>query len=250
MSWLWTDRPFVLFGPAHLVVLVLTAAKAVFLAWLGRRIRRNAARRAPLASEVCQCDPESEPRALRLMRRAFAIGMFVLLVPMQLVTLLPEHFLIGRSLPLQICDIAWMLAIYALWTKSRWAFALVYYWGLTATVLAMITPDLQHGFPSFYFLLFYLGHGSVVVAAVFLCWGVGLRPTWRLYRLTALITILYTVCIYVVNSILGTNFFCANGKPPGTMLDYFGPYPMYIVVSAAIALAAWAALTWPFQARN
>lgn len=228
MSWLWSDTPFVLFGPAHLVALGLTAALAVGLVWIGRSLRGG-------------------PGSQRL-SRGLALAMLLVLGVMQVVMLLPEHFVIGRSLPLQICDLAVPLAIYALWTSRRWAFALVYYWGLTATVLAMLTPDLKYGFPHFYFLAFYIGHGAVVVAAVYLCWGVGLRPDWRLYRLTVLVTIGYAVCIYFINGLLGTNFFCVNRKPPtGTILDYFGPYPMHIVVCAMIALTAWAALTYPWQ---
>jgi hypothetical integral membrane protein (TIGR02206 family) len=228
MPWLWTDTPFVIFGPAHLAALGLTAVATILLAWLGHSLR-------------------GRPGEMWL-SRALALTIFICAAGMQAVMLLPAHFIVGRSLPLQICDIAWMIAIYALWTKRRWAFGLVYYWGLTATVLAMTTPDLKEGFPHFYFLIFYLGHGAVVVAAVYLCWGVGLRPDWRLYRMAVVVTIAYAIGIFIVNEILGTNYFCINRKPPpGTMLDYFGPYPMHILVSALIALTAWAALTWPWQ---
>jgi hypothetical integral membrane protein (TIGR02206 family) len=228
MTSLWTDTPFVAFGPAHLIALAMTAAIAIFLAWLGRAFRGGPTQ--------------------KWLSRTLAIVMLICVVSVESTLLLPQHFDVGRSLPLQICDLAWIIAVYALWTLRRWAFALVYYWGLSATVLAMATPDLKFGFPHFYFISFFLGHGSVVVAAVYLCWGVGLRPDWRLYRLTVVVTIAYTLAMYVVNEILGTNYFCANRKPPpGTMLDYFGPYPLYILVSALIALTAWAALTWPWQ---
>jgi hypothetical integral membrane protein (TIGR02206 family) len=228
MSWLWTDTPFVLFGPAHLIALALIAAAAILLAWCGRRLRGRPGQ--------------------KWISRALALTILVCLGGMQTVMLLPEHFEVGKSLPLQICDIAGIIAIYALWTERRWAFGLVYYWGLSATLLAMVTPDLRHGFPHFSFLLFYVGHGAVVVAAIYLCWGVGLRPDWRLYRMTVVVTIAYAIGIFVVNTILDTNFFCINRKPPpGTMLDYFGPYPMHIAVCTLIALSAWAALTWPWQ---
>ncbi len=249
MPWLWSKTPFVLFGPAHLCALALTAVAAIALALTGRRIRQRAATSAVSDRGATESEIQSlGSPVLRRLSRGLAVVVFLILVPMQIVILLPAHFDVGRSLPLQICDIGWMAAIYALWTYRRWAFALVYYWGLTATLLAMLTPDLKQGFPQFPFLLFYLGHGTVVVAGVYLCWGVGLRPDWRLYRLTAIITIAYAVCIFFVNRWLGTNFFCVNGKPPpGTMLDYFGPYPMHILLSALIALSAWAALTWPWQ---
>ncbi len=163
----------------------------------------------------------------------------------------PGMFVLRRSLPLQICDIGWMIGVYALWTKRRWAAATVYYWGLTATALAMLTPELPEAFPSFWFLMFFFGHAALVVMAVYLVWGVGLRPTWRLYRQTVMFTIGYALFVYGVNAVMGTNYFCVSRKPPpGTMLDYFGPYPMHVFVSAGIAIVAWAMLTWPWQSFN
>jgi uncharacterized membrane protein YwaF len=56
---------------------------------------------------------------------------------------------------------------------------------------------------------------------------------------------------YLVNSLLGVNYVYLNrSADPGTMLDYFGPYPMHIVVGALIALTGWAALTWPWTRRS
>ena len=130
MPWLWTDTPFVIFGPAHLAALGLTAAVAILLAWLGRRFR-------------------GQPGQTRL-GRGLALTILICLGGMQGVMLLPAHFIVGRSLPLQICDIAGMIAIYALWTKRWHRKRPVHYWGLTATVLAMTTPDLKQGFPHFF----------------------------------------------------------------------------------------------------
>ena len=36
--------------------------------------------------------------------------------PLQLVSMLPQHFDLQHSLPLQLCDLAGMVTIYALWT--------------------------------------------------------------------------------------------------------------------------------------
>src|SRR5205085_885108 len=73
----------------------------------------------------------------------------VVLVPFQVYVLLPWMWNVSYSLPLQLCDLAWITAVYALWTRRRWAHALLYYWGLTLSSQAFITPELAApDFPS------------------------------------------------------------------------------------------------------
>ncbi len=227
VDWLWTREKFALFGPAHLATLAIVALVAI-----GFTLERRA-----LSSE----------RSRRQLDRGLAIVILIVQGGMTVVMFLPGMFDVCRSVPLQICDVGWMLGVYALWTQRRWAAAVVYYWGLSATSLAMITPELLEAFPSFWFLMFFFGHGALAAMAVYLCWGVGLHPNWRLYRQTIAFTIGYAVFVYFVNAVLDTNFFCVSRKPPpGTMLDYFGPYPTHIVIATGIAVTAWALLTWPW----
>src|SRR5919108_4368782 len=54
-------------------------------------------------------------------RRGFAIVMLAVCIPLQTLQLLPDDFNLGTSLPLQYCDLAWITAVYALWTRSWWA---------------------------------------------------------------------------------------------------------------------------------
>ena len=184
----------------------------------------------------------------RRLSRTLALVILAVQGSMQIECMLPARFALDGSLPLQLCDVAWMVAVYGLWTHRRWAFGIVYYWGLTATLLAMLTPDLHQGFPHFEFLMFYFGHASVIVAAVYLCWGVGLRPSWGLYRRTCLATLAYAAVIFLINALLGANYVYLNrSADPGTLFDYFGPYPMHVVISTLIALASWAVLTWPWE---
>ena len=62
------------------------------------------------------------------------------------------------------------------WTRRRWAASVLYYWGLTLTTQGLITPHLDLDFPSFEFIMFFYGHGAVVIAAIYLTWGVVLIP--------------------------------------------------------------------------
>src|SRR5690349_13723446 len=61
-------------------------------------------------------------------RRGFAVVIPCVTVPFQVLQLLPDNFDAGTSLPLQLCDLAWMAAIVALWTRNPFATALVYFW--------------------------------------------------------------------------------------------------------------------------
>jgi hypothetical integral membrane protein (TIGR02206 family) len=227
LNWLWRETPFVLFGPAHLAALALCGVSAVGLACLGRRSRGL---RRQLGTS-----------------RVLAALILLTQVPLQLESALPRNWDLRYSLPLHVCDVAWMIAVYALWTHRSWAFGLVYYWGLTMTFLAMLTPELRMGFPHFYFLMFYSAHGVVVVSAAYLAWGVGLRPTWRLYRMTLAVTAAYSAVLHLFNRLAGTNYMFLNGKPDNpTLLDYMGPYPVYLLIAVALAFLVWAAMTWPW----
>lgn len=90
-------------------------------------------------------------------------------------------------LPLQLCDLAAMAAIWGLWSHSLTAFALTHFWDLTLTSQAFVSPELNGpDFPSLRFLWFFGTHCLVVWAAIYLTWGVGLRPNWSSYRVAVL----------------------------------------------------------------
>ncbi|MCP9968141.1 TIGR02206 family membrane protein [Actinomadura madurae] len=159
-----------------------------------------------------------------------------------------RQFRLGGSLPLQLCDLAWPAAVVALWTLGRRSFALTYYWGLTLSVQGLITPALNNNdFPDVAYLGFFGMHLMIVWAAVYLTWGLGMRPDWGSYRFASAVTAIWAVATFVFNLIAGTNYGYLNEKPgTGSVLDLMGPWPWYILVEAAIILLGWALVTWPW----
>ncbi len=156
---LLTEAKFVAYGVSHWIALAILAVLAVAAARVGRCVRGG-------------------PRE-RLCNRGFAIVLLTTEIGFQVYSMLPGNWGLEHSLPFELCDLAWIAAAVALWTRKPWAAGMVYYWGLTLTLQALLTPKRLDPFPSAMFCMFFISHTLTVVAAVYLTWGIGLRPSWR-----------------------------------------------------------------------
>lgn len=179
-------------------------------------------------------------------RRGFAVLMLVVCIPLQTLQLLPSDFSLGTSLPLQYCDLTWMVAVVALWTRTWWAVALTFYWGLTLTVQAIVTPSLGQEFPDPRFFMYWGMHFLSVWAAGWLA-ASGSGPTWRGYRLAVVVTAVWAGAVMVFNEATGTNYGYLNRKPPGaSLLDLMPGWPVYVLIEIVLVTGIWALLTWAF----
>ena len=155
-------------------------------------------------------------------------------------------FEVKGSLPLQICDFAWVAVAWALLTRHRAALALTYYWGLTLSLQAMVQPTLDDAFPDPNFFAFWGKHVLLVWGAVYATLSLRQGPDWRGYRLAVAATFLWVAGVMCLNPFLGSNYGYFNAKPDGTVLDYLGPWPWYVLAEVAIVLVGWALITLPW----
>ena len=185
-------------------------------------------------------------------RRGFAVAVAGVALAMQAYQLTPDDFDVDTSLPLALCDLATAATALALWTRSRRAAAFTYYVGLTLTTQGILTPSLAEEFPHPRYFGFWALHFLVVWGAAYLTWGLGLRPTWRLYWFTCGVTAAWAASAYVFNVVADTNYGYLNAKPDSaSLLDLLGPWPWYVVAEIALVFAGWALLlTWPWQWRR
>ncbi len=150
--------------------------------------------------------------------------------------------------PLHLCDLALLLSVYSLATRSRGVAEVLWFWTGAGTMLAMLTPDVGRGFPHREFLVFFGLHGLVVMSAIVLVFGFSLRPRAGGARRVFLLTAAYAVGVGAVNALFGTNFLFLCQKPSNpTLLDAFGPWPVYVVVAAGLAFALFSVLELPFR---
>ncbi len=222
-------RKFSAYGPSHWTVLVVFAIGSAALVWIGHR------------------QNESQARLFGRVVGALIMAIFGAALVYKLVQ--PT---IAQSVPLQLCDLAELAAAYALLSQRKWASTLVYYWGLPLSSQALITPDLNApDFPSHSFLTFFALHLLIVWTAIYLTWGIGVRPNWGGYRFAVITTLAWGAFTLVFNTIAGTDYGFLNRKPVnGSLLTLLGPWPFYVLVEVVIVGAVWALMTWPWERKR
>jgi hypothetical integral membrane protein (TIGR02206 family) len=216
---------FSAYGPSHWGVIAVFVIGAVLLVVVGRR--------------------QTEPQARRFGRILGAVTAVIYGATL-IYTLILIPPTIDGSVPLQLSDLATVVAAYALWSQRHWAFALTYYWGLVLSTQALISPALNSpDFPHHEFLAFWAIHLLVVWAAIYLTWGRSMRPDWRSYRFTIVVTAAVT---FTFDRIAGANYGFLNHKPAtASLLDLLGPWPAYIFIAATLVFIVWALMTWPWE---
>lgn len=220
-------RQFTLYGPSHWAVLLVFAAGATALVVVGCAYR--------------------EVTGVRRVERWCGVVLFALQLGITLYSLGAARSL-ADAVPLQLSDLVTFTAAYALWSRKQWAFALTYYWGLVLSTQALVSPILRGpDFPDRDFLVFWGMHLLVVWTAIYLTWGVGLRPSWGDFRVTVAITACWAAVAMAFNGVTGTNYGFLNRKPAtGSILDVLGPWPWYLIPEMVLIIATWGLLTWPF----
>lgn len=217
---------FVLFGAAHLVILAAIPALAALLALLAR------------------CRPSAR-RSLRL-----ALGWFLLVNELVWYAwrLHTEGVRFPEGLPLQLCDLALWMTVLAALTLKQWSFELAYFAGLGGSTIAVLTPDLWAPLLSYPSIYFFLAHGGVVVAVLFLVLCKLARPrSGCLWRVLAILNG-YAALIALFNFAFKTNYLYLCRKPAGaSLLDVMGPWPLYIIAGELLAIALFWLLWLPFR---
>ena len=218
---------FVLFGATHLLTLAVCTAVAIAAYRLGRSLRGT--------------------RGLQPAAAALA-GM---LIGLEILKAWQGYVVAGQPwqelLPLHLCRISsFLCSAMLIWRHYR-LFEVAYFWGVGGSLAAMLTPDLQAGFPQFQFVGFFAGHTLVMAAVLYAISAFALRPQLSSIAVTAVVTAVYMVLVACINAALDTNYLYLSHKPQiSTVYDYLGPWPWYIASVWAIGVAMAFLLYLPF----
>jgi hypothetical integral membrane protein (TIGR02206 family) len=154
----------------------------------------------------------------------------------------------AQPLPLQLCDVAILVAAAALWTRWQILVEVTYFWALAGTVQALVTPELPQHFPTYPYFQYYVAHGGTVAAALMLVAGLRIAPRRWAVAWVAGITVAFAALVFIVDEVTGADYMFLRAKPPSpTLLDDLGPWPWYIAPATAVAIALFAVLDAPFR---
>ena len=154
-------------------------------------------------------------------------------------------------MPLHLCGLSLFLTAWMLWSASDRAFQVAYFWVMVGSVLSLVTPDLQFGFPTGAFFSFYVAHAVPIFAVGYALFIYKLRPRARSILL-ALVAVWAVAAVAAVwNLTFDTNYMFLSRKPYGTTpFDWFGPWPWYLVTVNFVGLALFALAYLPFARRS
>lgn len=203
-------HPFQLFSASHQAALAILAAACLALFMARRRLR--------------------EERVNNIFRRIFALFILLLALSFQIWSAAVGHWSVSWSLPLHLCNISAILSAVMLVNKNNSIFEVTYVWGMGGALQALLTPDLWYPYPHFIFFQFFLAHGSIILACLFMIFTEGFRPRPGSLKRIVLVTNAYALVIAIFNYCTGSNYLFLCRKPDlPSLLDYLGPWPWYIL---------------------
>lgn len=139
-------------------------------------------------------------------------------------------FDISQDLPLHLCNMMPFLIPIAIFLKKEKIWTILFFWIMAGTLQAMFTPTLTENLPHYEAIRYWFVHAGLPILALYGTFVYGFRVRfkdifWSLFYLN-----IVSLIIYPINIITGGNYLFLMHKPEvGTMFDFMGPWPWYIL---------------------
>lgn len=214
----YTGEPFRLFGPGHLIAIVIIIMINLSFIWLRK----------------------SNDQKLKDRIRFLIIGMLVVSEgSWHIWNIAIGEWTIQTHLPFHLCAVLVWTSIIMLLTKNYQIYEFVYFLGIAGASQAVLTPEAGiYGFPHYRVFQTLTAHGSIVTAAIFMTVVEGYRPHWSSFKRVFIWTNIYMIVVTGVNLLIGSNYLYTLQKPPSaSLMDFLGPWPLYLLSLEVVALA-------------
>ena len=151
----------------------------------------------------------------RLVARGLAVLLIAAVLVYHLVVALRDSDTLDFDLPLHLTDAVTVVAALALWSLRPLPLELTYFWGLTASLPAVLAPALgaDDRYPSLLFWHYFVTRSGVVLAAVFLAFGLRLTARRHAVRRVFLATATWAALAAVGNALTGGNYMFLRERP-------------------------------------
>ena len=164
-----------------------------------------------------------------------------------LLLLASGNFDVKTDLPLQLCRFTNLaIVLVMVWRKYFW-FEIIFFWAFAGMLQASFTPELEHGFPHWFFIRYWLGHPGVILCMVYAVVVFKFRPTLKSLGKSFVAVNVFMILIVGFNYLLDANYLWLRHKPVfPTLMDFCGPWPYYIIVLELLALIHFMLAYLPF----
>ncbi|SEH46448.1 conserved hypothetical integral membrane protein TIGR02206 [Halobacillus karajensis] len=207
----YIEQSFITFGTSHTMMLVLYCIVSIGILWMHRQWKNQ----------------KFLQNLVRFILLFLLIGSEI---SYQIWTLIHGLWMEGSHLPLHLCGVASLLGCISLLTYHSKLIKITFFIGILPAAIALITPDLSHGYQHFRFWKFFIHHMAISWTSLFLIASTNVRITGKDLLETFFYLILYSLFIFLFNTFFQTNYLYLNGPPVvGTPLDWMGEGFIYYI---------------------
>ena len=176
------------------------------------------------------------------------------IIVIKAVELIIRHGVYGETilelLPIHLCNITLILAVIGMIFPSKELFQVIFYWSFGA-LAAILFPDARVSFPNFVGISFFITHFFIIFVVLYQLIFLGYRPNLKGLVGSFVCINIFAGAVFKINEILGTNYMYINYKPAfQSPLDYFGPWPHYIIIVEIIYLVLGFISYLPFRKKH
>ncbi|MEP6795062.1 MAG: TIGR02206 family membrane protein [Saprospiraceae bacterium] len=220
------DTGFQTFSLQHLLALVVLILFTLLMVMAGKRV---------------------EGKMKMWIGYSIASSSFALLIIDSGMRLMTHTFEMLKDLPLFLCDLVALILPFVILRMDRKWLGILYFWVLGGTLQALLTPELDGGYPTFEFFRYFIQHGGIVSAVIYCTIVFRINMTWRDLWNAVLYLQVYLVGIHIVNMILQSNYSYTMAKPVSdTILNFLGDWPWYILSAELLMIFVFILLLTPF----
>jgi len=231
LSFLYKEGEFNAFTTEHWTPVAIVICFGVLFIWIGKKFLTE----------------NQNWRFLFLISLLPAFGYFWMLFSV----LYDGSYNTSDDLPIHVCRFIAIATPFVIRKKSRFAMGLFYFWILVGTLNAVITPDIEFGYPHWNFFTYWMMHAFLIIIPLYYVIVLGIRINIQDLKNAFWYGNLYLVISLGINYLLGSNYMYSLRKPDSaTVLDYMGAWPIYLFTVQGLGLVLFILVYLPFVVIN
>jgi hypothetical integral membrane protein (TIGR02206 family) len=178
----------------------------------------------------------AEQQQIRLIH-FIAIGISFTVITFHIYHISIGNYNVTTDLPLYLCSLIAILIPIFTYYRAYWMFEILVFWIIAGTTQGIVTPDIAEGFPSFDYFRYWMVHLGLLIVIFYYISVFKLKPKFKSVFKSFFALQLYIILMMGINYYLKANYFYLNEKPKSaTLLDFFGEWPIYIIVVQLIII--------------